>query len=218
MNVKFIPMTTQLMQYITDVSVDEAASLKACREFTSTMASVAIMQIPPIQGQFLQWLIQALGVKRVLELGTFTGYSALAMALALPEDGKIITCDINDEWTTVAKRFWKVAGVDNKIECRLGPAIDTLRKLNGEAPFDFVFIDADKRSYPDYLEACLLLVKTGGIIAIDNVLQEGEVANPDNHHSTIDLIREFNRKLHQDSRVSMTLLPIVDGLTLARKL
>jgi len=216
MTKKSVPMTDELVDYINDVSVHEAPSLRACREYTETLAQVAKMQIPPEQGNFLQWLIQTLDATRILELGTFTGYSALAMALAMPDDGRLITCDISVEWTTKAREFWELGGVSHKIESRLGPALETLQTLPSKH-FDLVFIDADKRSYPDYFEACLPLVRRGGVIAIDNVLQGGQVADPLAQHSTLDIIREFNQRLYEDSRVHITLLPIADGLTLARK-
>ena len=152
--------------------------------------------------------------KRCLEIGTYTGYSALAVALALPEDGHITCCDINKEWTAIAQKFWAKAGVERKIDLRIGPALETLRTLKG--PFDFVFIDADKPNYANYYDACLPMVRRGGIIAIDNTLWSGWVADPEQKDADTAL-RAFNDKLHRDERVALSLLPLGDGVTLALK-
>lgn len=218
MTTKIIPLTPSLMDYIAGVSIQEHPALQACREYTATLSEVSIMQIPPIQGGFLRWLVATLGVRRAIEIGTFTGYSALSIALSLPPDGKLIACDINDEWTSQAKRFWKQAQVDQKIDLRLAPATETLAKLKYDEPFDFVFIDADKKSYPAYYEASLALLRRGGVIAVDNVLQEGRVADKNDHQSNTVALRDFNEKLKLDARVQITLLTIADGLTLIRKL
>lgn len=165
-------------------------------------------------------LIQMLGAKKTLDIGTFTGYSALAVALALPQDGKVIACDINVEWTALAKQFWALAGVAQKIDLRLAPALDTLQALldNGEAgTFDFAFIDADKNNYINYYEAAVKLLRPGGLIAVDNVLWDGEVVNPSNQDKTTNSIRDLNQHIFNDKRVTISMLPIGDGLTLARK-
>ena len=190
----------------------------------------AIMQIPPEQGQFMSFLVKALGVRKALEVGTYTGYSALCVALALPDDGRIIACDINENWVNVGRKYWQEAGVAHKIDFRFGKATRTLDKLikSGEAgSFDFVFIDADKISYDAYYERSLSLLRPGGVIAIDNVLLFGSVADStamDADLKTritdadIDAMRRLNEKIRNDPRVDETMLPVADGLTLVRKL
>ncbi len=178
------------------------------------------MQIAPEQGQFMALLVRLLGAKKTLEVGVFTGYSALVTALALPEDGKVIACDRDPRFTEMAKPYWEKAGVADKIDLRLAPALETLENLiaNGERnSFDFAFIDADKRNYPNYYEQTLQLVRPGGLIAIDNVLWSGRVADPEDTDKRTVAIREFNQKLHQDSRIHLSVLAIADGLTLAIK-
>jgi caffeoyl-CoA O-methyltransferase len=178
------------------------------------------MQIAPEQGQFMALLIQLLGATKSLEIGVFTGYSSLVIALALPANGKIVACDLSEEYTRVARRYWQLAGVADKIELRLAPALDTLDQLLADdqaETFDFAFIDADKVNYDGYYERSLQLVRPGGLIAIDNVLWSGRVANPlDQDDSTLAL-RALNSKLHHDERVTLSLVPIADGLTLALK-
>jgi O-methyltransferase len=173
------------------------------------------MQITPEQGQFMQLLVRMLGARRCIEIGTFTGYSSLAVALALPPGGKIICCDLSEEWTSMARRYWKKAGVEKKIDLRIGPALETLRTLKGR--FDFAFIDADKTGYARYFEHCLRLLRKGGLIAIDNTLWGGSVIDTRNRSADTRAIRAFNRKLHRDRRVDLSLVPIGDGLTLALK-
>ena len=178
------------------------------------------MQISPEQGQFMALLVELLNARRVLEIGTFTGYSAARMALALPEDGSILTCDTSPEWTEVACRAWQEAGVAGKIDLRLAPALETLDGLleSGEAEsFDFAFIDADKTNYLAYYERCYDLVRQGGLIGIDNVLWSGRVVDPAVDDADTEAIRALNRRLHRDHRVTLSLVPIGDGLTLARK-
>jgi predicted O-methyltransferase YrrM len=178
------------------------------------------MQIAPEQGQLMAVLARMIGARRAIEVGVFTGYSSLVVALALPPDGKLLACDVSEEYTVVAQRYWREAGVDHKIDLRLAPALDTLDGLlaGGEAGrFDFAFIDADKERYTDYYERCLALLRPGGLILIDNVLWSGEVADPAVTSPAVVAIRELNRKLHHDDRIDLSLLPIADGLTLARK-
>ena len=179
------------------------------------------IQISPDTGQFLQLLIQILGAKKVIEIGTYTGYSALVMALALPKDGKLITCDIDQEWTDVGKPYWQKAGVENNIDLQLRPAFETIEQLlkdgQGES-FDFAFIDADKTSYPEYYEKTLQLIRKGGVIAIDNVLWAGRIADDSIDDNRTQAIRALNEKIFNDDRVSMSLVSIGDGVTLARKL
>ena len=178
------------------------------------------MQIAPEQGQFMALLIELIGARKTLELGTFTGYSAAAVALALPNDGKVITCDIDETTAKVAQQFWEQAGVAHKIDLRLGPAVQTLDELLTQRQadtFDFAFIDADKENYAVYYEKCLQLVRKGGLIAIDNTLWSGAVADNQNQEKTTLAIRALNEMIYHDQRVSLSLVPIADGLTLARK-
>jgi predicted O-methyltransferase YrrM len=183
----FLP--EKVARYIHEHSVREPLVLRELREATKAVP-MSGMQIGADQGQFLQLLVQAIGARRCLEIGTYTGYSALAVALALPKDGRIICCDISEEWTAVGKPFWKKAGVEKKIDLRIGPALQTLKGLKG--PFDFVFIDADKPNYLKYYEACLPLVRKNGIIAIDNTLWSGAVADPSQKDADTVALRQFN--------------------------
>jgi predicted O-methyltransferase YrrM len=208
----FLP--EKVARYIHEHSVREPLVLRELREATKAVP-MSGMQIGADQGQFLQLLVQAIGARRCLEIGTYTGYSALAVALALPKDGRIICCDISEEWTAVGKPFWKRAGVEKKIDLRIGPALDTLKELKG--PFDFVFIDADKPNYGNYYEACLPLVRRGGIIAIDNTLWSGWVGEKNRSDADTVALRAFNDKLHRDDRVALSMLPLGDGVTLALK-
>jgi predicted O-methyltransferase YrrM len=208
----FLP--EKVARYIHEHSVREPLVLRELREATKAVP-MSGMQIGADQGQFLQLLVQAIGARRCLEIGTYTGYSALAVALALPEDGRLICCDISEEWTAVGKPFWKKAGVEKKIDLRIGPALQTLKGLKG--PFDFVFIDADKPNYLKYYEACLPLVRKNGIIAIDNTLWSGAVADPTQKDADTVALRQFNDALHADQRVVLSMLPLGDGVTLALK-
>jgi caffeoyl-CoA O-methyltransferase len=178
------------------------------------------MQISPEQGQFMALLAELVGARRVLEVGIFTGYSALVVALALPTDGRIITCDVDEEMTAIARRYWAEGGVADKIDLRLGPAVDTLDALlsdGGADTFDFAFVDADKENYDAYYERALALLRQGGLMVIDNVLWSGAVADPNQKDADTNAIRALNAKLHGDQRVSLSLLPVSDGITLARK-
>jgi predicted O-methyltransferase YrrM len=212
-------ITDELYEYLIGVSLREPDVLRRLREETAQLEQ-ANMQIGPEQGQLMALLVELIEAKRVLEIGTFTGYSALVMALALPEDGRIVACDVSEEWTGVARRYWAEAGVAHKIDLRLAPAVETLDALlaQGRAgAFDFAFIDADKESYATYFERALELVRAGGLIAIDNVLWSGKVADPQVTDADTEAIRALNTKLRDDERVSLSLVPIGDGLTLARK-
>lgn len=207
-----------LYQYLLDVSLREHPVLTELRAVTH-QHPLARMQISPEQGQFMALLVKLIGARRALEIGVFTGYSALAVALALPQDGCIVACDVSQEYTDVARIYWDKAGVAAKIDLRLAPAIDTLDRLiaAGETGrFDFAFIDADKTSYDAYYERCLTLLRQGGLIAIDNVLWGGRVAHPAEDDDTA-AIQTLNRKLQGDARIDLSMLPISDGLTLARK-
>ena len=209
----------ELYDYLLSVSLREPEVLRELRELSSARPG-ARMLIPPDQGQFMHLLLKLMGAKRVLEVGTFTGYSTLWMGLALPEDGEIIACDIDAKSGAIAQEFWKKANLDQKITLHLAPALDTLNQLleNGAAgTFDFAFIDADKRNYGAYYERCLQLVRTGGLVVIDNVLWSGRVTDAQSEDKRTQAIQEFNQKRHGDTRVEMSLLAIGDGLTLLRK-
>jgi predicted O-methyltransferase YrrM len=208
-----------LADYIQSISLREPDILKQLREETAKL-SMARMQISPEQGQLMALLVQLMGAKKTLEIGVFTGYSALAVALALPVDGKLIACEISGEYTAIAKDFWGRAGVSEKIDLRIAPALETLEKLiaEGEAEsFDLAFIDADKRNYENYYERALTLLRHGGLILIDNVLWSGKVIDPTITDKQTQAIREFNQKLHQDSRINLSVVAIADGLTLVLK-
>ena len=211
-------LTPELYAYYQKVSLREPVVLKELREKTHTM-TMAQMQISPEQGQFMQLLIELTQAKKTLDIGVFTGYSALAVALALPPEGKVIGCDISGEWTDIAREYWDRAGVAHKIDLRLAPALETLQSLidAGESgTFDFVFIDADKENYLGYYEKALVLLRKGGLIAIDNVLWSGAVADSSQQDASTKAIRAVNEKVLQDERVTISMLPIGDGLTLAR--
>lgn len=214
-----INLNEDVYHYLINNSVREAPALAELRVETHKLSD-SIMQISPEQGQFMALLMQLMGAKKTLDIGTFTGYSALAVALALPQDGKVVAFDVSEEWTNIAKTFWNKANVANKIELKLGPAVESLDELiaNGEVnSYDFAFIDADKANYDHYYERALKLVRTGGLIAVDNVLWSGRVADPNEHDASTTSIRNLNAKIFRDERVSISMLPIGDGLTLARK-
>jgi predicted O-methyltransferase YrrM len=208
----FLPQA--ISRYILEHSVREAPVLRELRAATARLPNAG-MQIGADQGQFLALLVRAIGARRCLEIGTFTGYSALAVAAALPKGGRIVCCDLNEQWAAIGRPFWKKAGVEKKIDLRIGPALQTLKTLKG--PFDFAFIDADKPNYLRYYEACLRLVRRGGIIAVDNTLWSGWVADPGARDADTVALREFNDRLRADERVEIALLPQGDGVTLALK-
>lgn len=210
---------SHLYDYLLSVSLRESKILNQLRQETAQLP-IGNMQISPDQGQFMAFLIQLMGAKKILEIGTFTGYSALWMAQALPSDGTLITCDIEERCREFAQPHWQAAGVADKIDLRIAPALDTLGRLltAGEADtFDFAFIDADKINYPHYYEKCLALLRPGGLIAIDNVLWGGAVANPEKTDPDTVALRELNRALREDQRIELSMLPIADGLTLTLK-
>lgn len=207
-----------LYEYMLSVSLRDTPILQALREETNRLER-GMMQISADQGQFMALLVKLIGAKRIIEIGTFTGYSALVMAEALPDEGRVVTCDVSAEWTAIARRYWRQAGVDRKIELRLAPALDTLNELVATAAdtFDFAFIDADKLSLRHYYEHCLSLLRPGGLIAVDNVLWGGSVAKMDDQREATVAIRRFNEFVGDDPRVDLSMVPIGDGLTLARK-
>ena len=202
--------------YIIRLGTEETPPMQALRAETAALPAGG-MQIGPDQGQLLGFLVKLLGVRRALEIGTFTGYSALAVARALPAEGKLICCDVSEEWTSIGRRYWREAGVAERIDLRIAPALDTLAALEAEGQrFDLAFIDADKENYDSYYEACLRLVRPGGLIAIDNVLWSGAVADPDNDTPSTVALKALNAKIRADDRVDLCLLPIGDGVTLVR--
>jgi len=219
MSNRTIVLDDRLYEYLLSVSLREPEILRRLREATAGM-SQSRMQISPEQGQFMALLVEITGARRCLEVGTFTGYSALSVALALPGDGELVTCDISEEFTARALPYWEDAGVAQKIDLRIAPALETLDTLlaDGRAgTFDFAFIDADKANYLNYFQRALDLVRTGGLIAVDNVLWSGAVADPARDDDDTVAIRAFNRALVGDARITLSMVPIGDGLTLASK-
>ena len=216
-----IGLTDSLYQYLLANSLREPEILTRLRQETAAHPLVN-MQISPEQGQLMGLLIQLMGAKKCLEIGVFTGYSSLIVALNLPPDGKLIACDISTEFTSIARKYWQEAGVNDKIDLHIAPALETLDQLllegNSET-FDFAFIDADKNNYAAYYEKCFQLIRPGGLILIDNVLWYGRVADPnmDNDKRT-QTIKNINHQIHNDPRVQISLIPIGDGLTIARKI
>ena len=214
-----ISLTDSLYDDLLSVSLREPDLMRRLREETAAYPN-ARMQIAPEQGQFMALLVRLMGARRCLEVGVFTGYSSLAIALALPGDGRIVACDVSEEWTAVARRYWAAAGVEHKIDLRLAPALETLQCLlasGGAGSFDFAFLDADKENYLRYYELALELVRPGGLIVADNTLWSGRLVDAANEEATTVALRRFNVQLHRDERVDLSLVPVGDGLTLARK-
>ena len=215
-----IKLNENLRNYLINSSVKEPKVLRDLRRETSFLDE-SQMQISPEQGTFLSFLVQILGARHTLDIGVFTGYSSLVVALQLPQDGFVTACDTNVDWTNIAKKYWKMANIEDKVNLYIAPAIDTLDALiadGKEEMYDFSFIDADKISYQKYFERSLSLVRKGGVIAIDNVLWAGKVLDNHDNEPATRAIREFNKKLYNDDRVSISMIPIGDGLTLAKKL
>ena len=220
MSTATIILDKKLREYLLNVSVKESEILRELREETAQMEYSA-MQISPEQGAFMSFLVELIQAKRTLEIGVFTGYSALVVAMALPEDGIVTACDVSKEWANVGMKYWKKAQVENKINLRIAPALKTLDQLLSEGKqgtYDFAFIDADKIEYQGYFDKSLELLRIGGLIAIDNVLWGGSVIDDSIQDSSTKAIREFNENLSSDPRVSISMVPIGDGLTLACKL
>ncbi|MDM8350015.1 class I SAM-dependent methyltransferase [Pseudomonas sp. sp1636] len=214
-----LTLDDNLYRYLLDVSLRETPLLKRLRDETAQLAN-ANWQIAPEQGQFMALLVQLIGARRILEVGTFTGYSALCMAQAMVQEGRMICCDIPGDYNAIAERYWREAGLAERIEQRLAPALDTLAGLEraGQAgSFDLIFIDADKTNYPAYLEHALRLVRQGGLILFDNTLWSGRVLEPNPDSEDTRAIQALNRALHDDARIDLSLLPLGDGLSLCRK-
>lgn len=215
---KTLGISEELAAYVREVGTREPEALARLREETASLPQHG-MQVSAEQGAFLALLVELIGARRCLEVGTFTGYSSTAVALALPENGQIVCCDVSEEWTSIARTYWSEAGVADKVDLRLGPASDTLDELlasGAEGTFDFAFIDADKTSYLAYYERLLKLLRPGGLIVVDNTLWSGRVADPEERDADTRALRAFNDALHRDPRVDLALLPVGDGLTLAR--
>jgi predicted O-methyltransferase YrrM len=215
-----IVMNDALYDYMLSVSLREHEVLRELRRATAKM-SAGGMQIAPEQGQFMAMLVSILGARKTLDVGVFTGYSSTVVALALPAEGRVIGFDTNIEWTKMAQQAWRAAGVADKVELKMGLAAESLKELlrNGEkGSFDFAFVDADKQSYDDYYELCLQLLRVGGVMALDNMFQDGKVLHPENEMEQVKIVHRLNQKIAKDERVSISFLPIADGLTLVRKL
>ncbi|MCW5937106.1 MAG: class I SAM-dependent methyltransferase [Fimbriimonadaceae bacterium] len=214
-------LSPELHDYLVQHTVEETDLQRRLREETRAGGFDADMQIAPEQGQFFRFLVQALGVKKALEVGTFTGYSSLAVAMALPEDGHIDCCDLSEEFTSVAKRYWEEAGVAGKVTLRLGPGLDTLDRMiasGASGHYDFAFIDSEKEGYPGYYDRCMRLLRVGGVLCFDNAIADGRVADPKNSEPNVVAIRETNRIAFADPKALATLVPIGDGLTMVLKL
>lgn len=215
---RMIQFTEKLRDYVEQVGAREHPALRRCREETASLPN-SNMQIAPEQGAFLALLAKLVGARQTFEIGTFTGYSALSVALALPEGGRVIALDVSKDYTDRARRYWKEAGMDGRIELRLGPGLDSLDRMiaANEGPFDMAFIDADKSNYDAYYERALRLLRPGGVIALDNMLWSGAVADPSIDDPDTSALRALNTKIQSDARVDMALATIADGVMLARK-
>jgi caffeoyl-CoA O-methyltransferase len=214
---KFTPLDDALYDYLAAHRSPDDDVVRELREETARLGDRAVMQISPDQATFLRILVAAIRARRAVEVGTFTGFSALAIARGLPADGRLLCLDVSEEWTEVARRFWAKAGVADRIELRLGPAALTLRSLPDEPQFDFAFIDADKQGYPVYWEEVVRRLRPDGLVAVDNVLWDGEVVQPDKRGEDVEAIRRFNELVLADPRVESVMLAVADGLTLARR-
>jgi predicted O-methyltransferase YrrM len=220
MSNKTLGLDDRLSDYLRSVGVREPEVLQQLRSHNAGYPQ-GHMQICPEQGQFMAMLVKLVAAKYILEVGVFTGYSSLVMALAMPEEGQMVACDVSVDAADVARKYWQQAGVAHKIDLRIAPALDTLQGLlvaGSGGKFDLAFIDADKANYPGYYELCLELVRSGGVILIDNVLWYGRVADPDVTDKRTSILRDLNTKIHQDQRVELVILPIGDGMTVVRKL
>ncbi len=210
-------LSEELHSYLIDHGTPPDAILRELTEETvARVGGMSIMQVAPEQGAFMTLLTRLIGAKRAIEVGTFTGYSALCIARGLPADGELICCDVSEEWTRIGQPFWEKAGVADRIDLRIGPALETLRSLPEERGFDMAFIDADKPSYPDYYEELLKRIRPGGVILVDNVLWSGSVADPSNQEDSTNAIRAFNDLVAGDDRVETVMIPLSDGLTFIR--
>jgi caffeoyl-CoA O-methyltransferase len=214
---KYVTLTPELYDYLVEHGARQDEVLSRLAAETEDLGDIAIMQIAPEQGAFMTLLVRAIGARRALELGTFTGYSAICIARGLAEGGTLVTCDISGEWTEIARRYFDEAGVADRIDLRLGPALETLRAMPDTDPFDFAFIDADKAEYPDYYEECLRLLRPGGVVMLDNVLRDGQVLDTSDGDPRTAATKEVNDRAIADARVDVAMLGVADGITLALK-
>jgi len=214
---KYVTLTPELYAYVVEHGAREDDVLRRLRAETEELGDIAIMQISPEQGAFMTVLVKAMAGRRALELGTFTGYSAICVARALADGGQLVTCDLSGDWTKIARRYFEEARVADRIDLRLGPALETLRGMTDEEPFDFAFIDADKSEYPNYYEECLRLLRPGGLIMLDNVLRSGTVLDETDDDPRSVATREVNERAIADERVDVAMLGVADGITLALK-
>ena len=214
---KFTPLTPQLYEYLVHHGHNDDPVLTELAAETEQLGALSLMQIAPEQGTLMSLLVRASGARAAIEIGTFTGYSAICIARALPPEGHLLCCDVSEEWTAIARRYWEKAGVADRITLRLGPAIDTIRALPADTTFDFAFIDADKVSYRDYYEALLPRLRPNGLVLFDNVLWMGQVADPHDTSPDTRTMRELNAFIAQDRRVQAVMISVSDGLTIARK-
>jgi caffeoyl-CoA O-methyltransferase len=214
---KFTALTPELYGYVVEHGARQDEVLRRLAAETEELGDIAIMQIAPEQGAFMTLLVRAMGARRALELGTFTGYSAICIARGLAEGGTLVTCDLSGDWAQIAKRYFDEAGVTDRVDLRLGPALDTIRELPADEPFDFAFVDADKTEYPDYYEECLRLLRPGGLMMLDNVLRSGQVLDAGNDDPRTLATREVNDRAIADERVEVAMLGVADGITLALK-
>ncbi len=220
MAIQTISVDDNLYQYMIDVSLRETDVMKRLRDETYALSS-RDLQSAPEQSQLMAFFLKLLDARKVIEIGVYTGYSTLAMALALPDGGTVVACDVNDEWTSIGRRYWEEAGVVNKIDLRLGSALDTLAELAADpaelGAYDFAYIDADKQNNLNYIEQCMKLLRPGGVISIDNIFAEGRVIDENVQGESIEIVRKMNRQLLADERFDLTLIPIGDGMTFLRK-
>jgi caffeoyl-CoA O-methyltransferase len=214
---KFTVLDEDLYSYLAEHGARQDDVLRRLAEETARLGGISVMQVAPDQGALITLLVRAIGARRALELGTFTGYSAICIARGLPEDGRLVTCDVNEEWAKVARRYFAEAGVGDRIETRVGPGLETVRAIPEDASFDFAFIDADKQGYPEYYEECLRLLRPGGLLMIDNVLLGGRVLDPSPDDESARSIAKLNDAIAEDDRVDVAMLGISDGITLALK-
>ena len=214
---KSFALSPEVHSYIVSHGTPPDAIQQELIEETAKLGGISIMQIAPEQGAFMTVLTRIMGARRAIEIGTFTGYSALCIARGLPEDGTLLACDVNEEWAAIARRAWEKAGVAERIELAIAPALETLERLPDDPSFDLAFIDADKPNYPNYYEAILRRLRPGGVILVDNVLWMGRVADPTADDEQTEAIRAFNDRVAADDRVDCVMLPISDGLSLLRK-
>jgi caffeoyl-CoA O-methyltransferase len=212
---KYTALDDELHRYLVEHGARQDGVLRRLTEETAALGGVSVMQIAPDQGALITLLVRAIGARRALELGTFTGYSTICIARGLADDGRVVTCDVSEEWAEIARRYFRDAKVEDRIELRLGPALDTLRSLPAAESFDFAFIDADKQSYPAYYEEVLARLRHRGLVMIDNVLRGGAVLDPDDDSAANLAVRELNDRIASDERVDVAMLGVADGITLA---